>query len=149
MLLKDICTVDVVCCGREATVMEAALLLRGQHTGDVVVVDDPAGQRLPAGLITDRDIVVKVLAAGRDPQRVTVGQLMGTPLVSASEDEDTSQAIARMRAHGVRRLPVTGQGGQLVGIVTLDDLLRLLAADLGGLLAIVSKEQDRERRIAR
>lgn len=149
MLLKDICTVDVVCCGREATVMEAALLLRGRHTGDVVVVDDPAGQRLPAGLITDRDIVVKVLAAGQDPQRVTAGQLMGTPLVSASEDEDTSQAIARMRAHGVRRLPVTGVGGRLVGIVTLDDLLRLLAADLGGLLAIVAKEQDRERRIAR
>jgi CBS domain-containing protein len=149
MLLRDICTVDVVYCGREATVTEAAQLLRRRHTGDVVVVDDPAGERLPAGLITDRDIVVKVLAAGKDPDRVTAGELMSTPLVSASEGEDSSQAIARMRTHGVRRLPVTGARGRLVGIVTLDDLLRALGTDITALLGIVTKEQDREQRAVR
>lgn len=149
MMLKDICTVDVVYCGREATMMEVAHLLRGRHTGDVVVVDDPDGERIPAGLVTDRDIVVKVLGAGLDPCKITAGEIMHTPLVSASETEDSSQAIERMRKHGVRRLPVTGVRGRLIGIVSLDDLLRLMAADFVSLVHIVSKEQDLEHRAVR
>jgi CBS domain-containing protein len=146
MLLKEICTTDVVSCGRDATLLEVARLLRGKHTGDVVVVDDPEGERIPAGLITDRDIVVKVLGAGRNPGEVTAGQLMHTPLITASEDEDSSVAVARMRVHGVRRLPVIGPGGGLAGIVTLDDLLRLVVGDVSALLAIVAKERDVEQR---
>lgn len=149
MLLKDICTNDVVCCGRDTTLLEVARLLRGKHTGDVVVVDDPDGECVPAGLVTDRDIVVKVLGAGRDPAKVTAGQIMHTPLVTASENEDSGAAIARMRAHGVRRLPVTGAGGALAGIVTLDDLLRMVVGDASALLAIVAKEQDVEHRALR
>ena len=149
MLLKDIYTADVVCCGRGATLQEVARLLRGKHTGDVVVIDDPDVERIPAGLITDRDIVVKVLAAELDPHQVTAGEIMHTPVVTASDTEDSSQALARMRAHGVRRLPVTGQGGRLVGIVTLDDLLRVILADADALLGIVTKEQDLERRALR
>jgi CBS domain-containing protein len=149
MLLKDICTTDVVYCGRQTTLAQVARLLRARHTGDVVVVDDPDGERVPVGLITDRDIVVKVIGADLDPRQVTAGQLMRTPLVTAADSEDSSQAIARMRAHGVRRLPVTGSAGRLVGIVTLDDLLRLIVADAGTLLDIVSKEQDVEHRNVR
>jgi CBS domain-containing protein len=149
MLLKDLCTPDVVCCGRETTLLEVARLLRDRHAGDAVVLDDPDGQRIPVGLITDRDIVVKVLGADRDPRTVTAGQIMRTPLVSATENEDSSQALARMSTHGVRRLPVTGAGERLMGIVTLDDLLRLIVADAGSLLHIVAKEQDLERRTVR
>jgi CBS domain-containing protein len=149
MLMKDFCTADVVCCGRDATLLEIAHLLRGRHTGDVVVVDGPDTERIPAGLITDRDIVVKVLGAGLDPRKVTAGQIMRTPLVVASENEDSTEAIARMRAHGVRRLPVTGRGGSLVGIVTLDDLLKLLISDAAALLDVVAKEQDLEHRTLR
>jgi CBS domain-containing protein len=149
MLLKDICTTDVVFCDRQATVPQVARLLRSKHTGDVVVVDDPDGERVPVGLVTDRDIVVRVIGADLDPQQVTAGQLMRTPVVTAADSEDSSQAIARMRAHGVRRLPVTGPGGRLVGIVTLDDLLRLIVADAGSLLGIVAKEQDVEHRNVR
>jgi CBS domain-containing protein len=149
MLLKEFCTPDVVFCGRKATVLEVARLLRGRHTGDVVVVDDPDGERIAVGLITDRDIVVKVLGAGLDPAKVTAGQLMHAPLVTAEETEDSSQALVRMRTHGVRRLPVTGTGGRLVGIATLDDLLRLVVADARGLLDIMGKGQDVERRTVR
>jgi CBS domain-containing protein len=146
MLLKEICTPDVVCCARKATLLEVAKLLRGKHTGDVVVVDDPDGDRMPVGLLTDRDIVVRALAADLDPALTTAGQLMHAPLICAGEDEDASDALARMRAHGVRRLPVTGRSGRLVGIVTLDDLLRLVVADARALLDILVKEQDVERR---
>jgi CBS domain-containing protein len=146
MLLKEICTTEVVCCDRRATLLEVARLLRGKHTGDVVVVDDPDGERTPVGLLTDRDIVIKALGVGLDPGGTTAGQLMHTPLISAGEDEDAGEALARMRAHGVRRLPVTGRSGRLVGIVTLDDLLRLVVADAHALLDIMVKGQDVERR---
>jgi CBS domain-containing protein len=146
MLLKEICTTDVVYCDRKATLAEVARLLRGRHTGDVVVVDDPGGERQPVGLLTDRDIVVKALGANLDPATTTAGQLMHTPLISAGEDEDSSEALSRMRMHGVRRLPVTSRGGRLAGIVTLDDLLRLVVADAQTLLDIMDKGRDVERR---
>lgn len=149
MLLKDVCTTDVVCCGRETTLQEVARMLRSKHTGDVIVLDDPEGTRVPAGLITDRDIVVKVLGADLDHRKVTAGQIMRTPLITASETEDSTLAIARMRTHGVRRLPVTGAGDRLVGIVTLDDLLRLIIEDASALLRIIAKEQDVEHRTVR
>jgi CBS domain-containing protein len=149
MLLKEICTTDVVSCGSEASLLQVAQLLRGRHTGAVVVVDDPDGERIPLGLITDRDIVVKVIAAERDPRTLKAGEIMRQPLIVADETEDSSEALARMRAHGVRRLPVTGTGGQLAGIVALDDLLRLVVADAAALLDIVSKEQDVEHRTLR
>ncbi len=149
MLLREVCTTDVIFCGRDTSALEAARMMRKKHIGDIVVVDDPDEECLPVGLITDRDIVVKVLGNELDPVKTTVGKIMRTPLVTASETEDSAQAIARMRAHGVRRLPVTGQRGRLVGIVTLDDLLRLIAADTSALLDIVTKEQDREHRAIR
>ena len=149
MLLKEICTTDVVFCGRETSALEAARIMRTKHIGDLVVVDDPADECAPVGLVTDRDIVVKVLGAELDPAATAVGTIMRTPLVTARDSEDTSVAIARMRASGVRRLPVTGHGGTLVGIVTLDDLLKLVAAGANALLDIVAKEQDYERRAYR
>jgi CBS domain-containing protein len=146
MLLKDICTTDVVYCGRDTTVLEAAQIMRRKHIGDLVVVDDPTGECAPVGLITDRDIVVKVLGNELDPGRTTVGKIMRTPLVTAAETEDSAVAVSRMRMHGVRRLPVTGREGQLVGIVTLDDLLKKLGSEVTALIEIVTKEQDHERR---
>lgn len=149
MQLKDICTTGAVCCGRETTVLEAARLMRTSHAGDLVVVDDPSEDSRPVGIITDRDIVIKVLGNGVDPKTVSVGDVMQTPVVIARETDDQWEAIARMRAHGVRRLPVTTSNGQLIGIVTLDDLLKLLSTETSALLEAVTKEQDHERRIVR
>jgi CBS domain-containing protein len=149
MLLKDFCTTDVVFCSRDTTVLEAAQLMRRTHLGDLVVVDDPKDECTPVGLITDRDIVVKVIGNELNLGRTTVGQIMRTPLVTASETEDSSVAISRMRTHGVRRLPVTGREGRLVGIVTLDDLLKRLRSEVDSLIDIVAKEQDQEKRASR
>lgn len=149
MLLRDFCTTDVAVCSRAATLVEVARMLRGRHTGDVVVVDDSSGECIPAGLITDRDIVVKVLGVDQDPRTITAGEIMRTPLICADESEDANVAMARMHAHGVRRLPVTGVRGTLVGIVTLDDLLRIAVEDMTTILGIVSKERDVELRTLR
>jgi CBS domain-containing protein len=149
MLLKEICTTDVAFCDRDTTIVQAAALMRSKHTGDLVVVDDAVDECAPVGVITDRDIVIKVLGDELDPRRVTVGQVMRAPIVVARDSEDTSEAVSRMRTHGVRRLPVTSASGRLVGIVTLDDLLKLLVSEADALLEVVGKEQDREHRTCR
>jgi CBS domain-containing protein len=149
MLLRDVCMPDVVYCGPATTITEAARLMRHKHVGDIVVVEDPAGDRIPLGVVTDRDIVVEVLANELDAATTTVNDIMRTPVVIADDGEDTAQAIERMRMHGVRRIPVVGTGGALVGIVTLDDLLKVFAADVGALLEIVTKAQTYEHRARR
>ncbi len=125
MLLKDFCTTNVASCGPQTTVLQAASLMRQRHVGDLVVVDDPQDEGIPLGIVTDRDIVVEVLGNGLDPAKTTVGSLMRKPVVIAHESEDTTQVIERMKTHGVRRLPVVAREGEVVGIITLDDLLRL------------------------
>jgi CBS domain-containing protein len=149
MLLKEICVLDVASCGRDAGILEAARLMRQHHTGDLIVVDDPDGDRVPVGIVTDRDIVVEVLANGLDLTKTRVAQIMSARLVIAAAAEDTSDAMDRMRLHGVRRLPVVDHDGRLMGIVTLDDMLTLHAAQATALADIVSKEQHREHRTKR
>ena len=89
---------------------------------------------------------MKVIGNELSASQTCVGDLMRAPLVIASDYEDSSVAIARMRRHGIRRLPVTGRHGKLVGIVTLDDMLKQLRSEVDSLLEIVAKEQDQERR---
>ena len=149
MLLKEVCVLDVASCGPEASILEAARLMRRHHTGDLIVVDDPAGDCIPLGIVTDRDIVVEALANELDPARTTVAKIMSARLVIASASEDISVAIDRMRLHGVRRVPVVEEGGRLLGIVTLDDVLKLHATQAAALTEIVSKEQGREYRARR
>lgn len=149
MLVKDICTLDAVSCGRDTNILEAARLMRLHHTGDLIIVDDPQGDRTPVGIVTDRDIVVEVLAAERDPATTRVSGIMPARLVIASGAEDVAEAVERMRLHGVRRLPVVDHDGSLLGIVTLDDILTLHAEQAATLAAIVAKEQTREQRSRR
>jgi CBS domain-containing protein len=149
MLLKEVCTPDVVCCGVKTTATEAAQLMRHRHVGDLVVVDDPHGDCIPLGVVTDRDLVIEIMGNGLDPARATMASLMRTPVVIAHESEDTARVIERMRAHGVRRVPVVNHEGSAVGIITLDDLLRLFVAEASALLDIVTKGQNHEHRSLR
>jgi CBS domain-containing protein len=149
MKLKDLCVLDVASCTPESTIVEAARLMRQHHTGDLVVLDDADEEREPVGIITDRDIVVEVLAKGRDPGKTTVREIMSTQLVIASESEEYTEALQRMATHGVRRVPVVDDKRCVVGIVTLDDMLRVHAAQANRLLDIVGKEQVREQRTRR
>jgi len=149
MLLKEICTPDVVCCRADISTLAAAQLMRREHVGDLVIVADPDQDREPLGMVTDRDIVIEVLARERDPRQTTVRDIMRSPVVLARESEDVARVIERMKTHGVRRAPVLGDDGRLAGIVSLDDLLKQLAADAAALCEIVSHEQSREHRTRR
>lgn len=149
MLLKEVCTLDAVCCGPQTRVLAAARLMRTHHVGDLVVVEDPEGDRVPLGVITDRDLVLEVLGNGLDPATATLGNLMQRPVVIANEEEDTSAVIERMHTHGVRRVPVVDGHGAVVGIITLDDLLRVFVEETAKLVQIMSRGQDHERRARR
>ncbi len=149
MMLKEVCVLDVVCCGRSTSIVEAAQLMRKHHSGDLIVVDDPEETRVPAGILTDRDIVVEVLGNGRDPSKTTVADVMSRALVIAHEGEDTAVAVERMHHHGVRRIPVLDRNGSLLGVFTLDDALKLHAARGAEFVEIAAKGQTRERRTRR
>lgn len=146
MKLKDVCELEVACCTRDATIAQAARLMRQHHTGDLVVIDDTDGGREPIGILTDRDIVLEVVAQGRDPSRTNVNEIMSSQLVVAAISEDVETVLERMRQHGVRRMPVIDDDGNVFGILTLDDLLRIHADQAAALLSIVTKEQSREHR---
>ena len=149
MTLNDICTLNVAFCARDTNLLHAARLMREKHTGTLVVVDDPQGDRTPAGIVTDRDIVVEALANELDPAKTSVAQIMSNRLVIGSAADTLPEALERMRTHGVRRLPVIDRAGSLVGIVTLDDMLTLHAKQAAALAEIVSNEQTHEQRARR
>lgn len=149
MKLKELCELDVVCCTRQLTIAAASRLMRERHVGDLVIVEELDEEREPVGIITDRDIVVEIIARDKDPRMVTVGEVMSKPVVIASESEDAAQALQRMAAHGVRRVPVVDDQRRVIGIVTLDDLLREHTEQANRLLEAVAKQQTREKRTRR
>lgn len=149
MKLKELCTPDVASCTAEISALHAARLMRDHHVGDLVILDENSEDGTPIGIVTDRDIVVEVLARDRDPAKVTLRDIMRVPLVIARASEEVEQALERMRAHGVRRVPMLDDEGKLAGIVSLDDLLRRLAADAAALAEVIAREQDREHRARR
>lgn len=140
----QICNRNVVTATRDTTIVEAAHLMRHHHIGDLVVVDETKGTRMPVGIVTDRDIVVEVVAPGLDPKLIKVGDLAIGTLLTAEEHDRGAETVRRMVAGGVRRMPVVSAEGSLVGIVTLDDLLPPLAAELAQLSQLGARAQERE-----
>jgi CBS domain-containing protein len=144
MAIGEICNREVVVAERSLPVVECAKLMRTHHVGDVVVVENHPGGRRPVGIVTDRDIVVEVVAANVMPDTLTIGDIMGPELVTVLESEGVFEVIRYMRAKGVRRVPVISKEGSLLGIVTLDDLLELLSEEIRDLAGLLSRERLRE-----
>lgn len=144
MRVGELCIRQVVVAPRETSVWEAARLMRHHHVGDVVVTDAVNGHRAPVGIVTDRDIVLEVMAPDLDAKSLSVGDIMGADLVAVSEDDGIFETIQVMRAHGIRRAPVVDRAGALAGIVSVDDLVELLAQELGDLTKLINRQQKEE-----
>ena len=138
---------QVVVAPRETSVLDAAKLMRQYHVGDIVITDEADGKRLPVGIVTDRDIVLEVFAQGIDATKLTVGDIMTGDLLTVKEYEGVFQTIQLMRAKGARRAPVVDKDGALLGIISADDFIELLAEELSELARLVSREQKREAEI--
>jgi CBS domain-containing protein len=130
-------------------VVAAAKLMRQYHIGDVIVTRDENGRRIPLGIVTDRDVVLGVVAPELSPTTLTVGDIMGQELITAGENEDVFDAVERMRNKGVRRMPIVQDDGTLVGIVSIDDVIEVLAEEMNSLARLISREQLHEQQTRR
>jgi CBS domain-containing protein len=147
MLVADICTKAVVTCAPEDRLLEAARRMRDQHVGAVVVVVQREGITVPVGVVTDRDVVVEaVVPRLTELGTLTVADLSAREVVTVNAGFNVDRALEIMSEAGVRRAPVVDGRGALVGIVTIDDLIETLAARLIGVVAVIRKQQIRERR---
>jgi CBS domain-containing protein len=144
MPIGEVCIRDVVVASRETTAREAARLMAENHVGNLVVVEDIGGRRVPVGIITDRDIVRNVVANALDASVFTLGDLMARDLVTVREDQGVFECMQQMRINGIRRMPVLDMKGGLVGIISLDDLIQLLAEEMSELAKVIIREQARE-----
>jgi len=144
MPIGEFCNREVVFATRETSIPEAAQLMRKFHVGDLVVVDEVDGKRVPVGIVTDRDIVIEIVSQSLDLNEFSVGDIMSPQLISVQEKEGVFETIRLMRAKGIRRIPVVNQEGGLEGIVSADDILDLLAEEMTELAKVVPREQERE-----
>jgi CBS domain-containing protein len=138
MQVSDIMTLDPACCTPEHTAQEAAAEMRRRAMGVLPVVADMESRRM-AGIVTDRDLCMGVVAAGRVPAHVTVLECMTRDLVSCGAGEPVTRALDAMREHHVRRLPVVDSSGCLVGIISLTDIIRYAALSESELVAAIAR----------
>ena len=124
--IRELMTTNPTTVEPSAPVVDAARVMKQQDVGPVPVVEN--GDRL-AGIVTDRDIVLRVVAEGGDPQSMTVGEIMSRDLATVDPDQPLDEALRLMARHQVRRLPVCEEDGRLVGIVAQADIATELGDD--------------------
>jgi CBS domain-containing protein len=118
---RDLMTKDPVCCLPGDSAAEAAERMRQYDIGVIPVVQDQASKKL-AGIVTDRDLALKVVAEGRDPNSVSVGEVMSRDVVCCSPDDDYERALHLMEQHRIRRIPEVDNSGRVVGIISQSDV---------------------------
>ena len=146
MIVSDICSCELVTIQRNETVLAAAKLMRQNHVGAIIVVDKRDDCLVPVGIVTDRDLVMEVLATELDQKTVTVGDIMAPDLFTVKENTETFEAIQFMRSKTIRRLPIVNEAGALVNLLTLDDVLELLSNEMLDLSKLVRYEKKKEIR---
>jgi len=137
MPVEDLARSDVVTAPPTASVAELAATMDDEDVGSVVITEGDT----PHGIVTDRDLTVRVLAAERDPNTLRADDLMSTDLCTVERSAGFYRATELMAQHGVRRLPVCDRDGDLVGIITVDDLNELLADEHGELASVVRAQR--------
>jgi CBS domain-containing protein len=146
MTAGEYCNREVVITEQDMSVTEAAILMRQHHVGDLVVVETREGKTLPTGIITDRDLVIEIIAQKVDPQSLSVKDVMSTDLVTVRENETLLDVLAIMQRKSVRRLVVVDDEGNLQGLLTADDAIELIAEAMNSLTKLVKQEITRETR---
>jgi CBS domain-containing protein len=144
MNLGELCNRKPVLAYRETSLGDAARLMREHHVGSLVIVIERLGERFPVGILTDRDIVIATVAKDLDPRGLVCGDVMSADLITLREEATVADALALMRERGVRRMPVLNERGSLAGIITLDDLLRLVGAELNEFARVIDWQRRRE-----
>jgi CBS domain-containing protein len=147
MCVGDICRREVITIAPGAGLSEAAQLMRDKHVGMLVVVESVEGQpdRVVQGVLTDRDIVVTVVGRDADPKALKVMDVMTRNPLLVAEDASVGGVLGLMRMDGVRRVPVVGARNELLGVLSIDDVLDVVADQLAAISGAIRGEQARER----
>jgi CBS domain-containing protein len=140
MTVGRICQRDVDLAGADESVWQAAERMHQRTVGTLVVLDEA---KKPIGMVTDRDLAIQVIAERRDPYTTSVGEVMTKTLKTVSENDSIEAALSLMRSGAFRRLPVVDANGTLVGIVTFDDILMLLAEEFGQIGQLLERQTPR------
>lgn len=140
-MIGQVCIKPVVTASTDTSIQTAARLMGARNVGALVITNNGK----PKGFLTDRDIAVDVVARGKDPATVRVGQVMRKNPAVIREDKGILDATRILGAKGVRRLPVVNKRGKLVGIIALDDLLMLLGSEMGHVASAVARGLGRAR----
>ena len=146
MSAGEYCNREVIITGENVSITEAAMLMKQHHVGDLVVVAKQGEKTLPIGIITDRDIVVEVIAEKTDPDSLTIKDIMSKDLIMVEEKETLLDTLALMQNQGVRRIIVVNDQGSLQGILSADDAIELIAEAMNNLTKGVKQELTREEK---
>jgi CBS domain-containing protein len=145
-------TVDQVCVHTAVTIkhdlpiVQCAKIMHDDQVGCLVITEVRDGLRLPTGMLTDRDITIKVVAFSLDPYVFTAGDIMVQPLVTARMDESLVSVLTRMQLHGVRRVPVITHTGALLGILEADDIWEIFSEEVYSLERILLEKSSKNIR---
>jgi len=144
MTAGEYCNRDVIVAELNTTISEAAKLMRHHHVGDLVLIDKQNSKTLPKGIITDRDLVIEILAQDIDPGSVCVKDLISSDLVTVGEAETLLNTLAIMQNESVRRIVVVNDEGQLEGLLSADDVIEIIAEAMNSLTKLIKHEFTRE-----
>ncbi|MFM8555145.1 MAG: CBS domain-containing protein [Betaproteobacteria bacterium] len=137
---------EPVTCGEAFRLQQVAALMRARHVGSVVVVSGDGLGRRPVGVITDRDIVIEVVATGLDAAAITAGDIVVRPAVTAHDTDSLPEAIQKMRSRGIQRLPVVDLHGDLLGVLSSDDVLQAISHELSTPVRVAEHQPAQEAR---
>lgn len=146
MKLGSICNREVIVALKEETAANAITLMREHHVGELVIVEGVGSHVVPVGVLTDRDILISVINANLNPSDILIADIISYNLVTARFDSSIENGLKIMRTRGVRRLPVVGRNNELVGLVTLDDIVDLVSAKINDLAVLIHTEKQQEVR---
>ena len=145
MTAGEYCNREVIVVEPTISVTEAAALMRQHHVGDLIVVEKQGSTTLPIGILTDRDIVIEVVAQEINPDSLIIKDVMSSEPVTVPENLGLLETLGRMKTKGVRRVLIVDDGGSLLGLLSADDAIELIAEQIDDLSRLVRNELKRER----
>lgn len=147
MEVESICNRNVIVADKNTSVLTAAKLMRQHHVGTIIIIADINNVKKPVGIISDRDLVIKIMARDVSYEKLSVYDVMSRDLICVKNDEEVMEVVRMMCMEGVRRVPVINNEGQLIGILSMDDLFEMLADELSNLAVLICRQQKHEKRL--
>ena len=147
MFVGKYCDKKISTLTQDSSILDAAQVMRKNHVGEVIIVEKKMGNVIPVGLITDRDLVVEILAMEIDIETINLGCIMCIELVTVNYDSSLNKALEIMQHHGIRRAPVVGNNGELIGIINIEAVIKVLSQDMAKILKLFNNERRIEKNL--